>query len=104
MQNKQKFNIFKTAIRGYKQLVTDDYQSEKKYLKSLSAADKEWLEAFISGYYFRNSKDFLKLNFTVKQRRESFNRHRPILNDMYSKCNRTFLKDFGDNNNDNDNY
>jgi hypothetical protein len=103
MQNKKKFDIFKTAIRGYKQLVTDDYQSENTYLKSLNLADKEWLEAFISAYYFRNSKDFIKLNFTVKQRRESFNRHRPILNDMYSKCNRTFLKDFGDNN-DTDNY
>jgi hypothetical protein len=103
MQNKKKFDIFKTAIRGYKQLVTDDYQFENKYLKSLNVADKEWLEAFISAYYFRNSKDFIKLNFTVKQRRESFNRHRPILNDMYSKCNRTFLKDFGDKN-DTDNY
>lgn len=86
MQSKQKFNIFKTAIRGYKHYVTDDYKFETAYIKSLSPEEKEWLEAFISGYYFRNKQGFLKLNFTVSQRRASYNRHRAILNDVFSKC------------------
>jgi len=85
MRQKSKFNIFKTSIRGYKKLVTDDYAQETKYLKSLSEADKEWLNTFISGYYFRNTQSFLKLNFTISQRRISYNRHRAILNDIYSR-------------------
>ncbi len=81
-----KHNIFKTSIKGYKKLVTDDYCCETHYLKSLNALEKEWLETFISGYYFRNTRSFAKLNFTVSQRRVSYNRHRAILNDIYSKC------------------
>lgn len=83
---RSKHNIFKTTIKGYKKLVTDDYKHEKNYLKSLTESEKQWLETFISGYYFRNTQSFLKLNFTVSQRRASYNRHRAILNDIYSKC------------------
>lgn len=93
MQDKPKFNIFKTTIRGYKKLVTDDYLRETHYLKSLNSDEKEWLDTFISAYYFRNTQSFAKLNFTVSQRRVSYNRHRAVLNDIFSKCTQIELND-----------
>lgn len=102
MQSKRKFNIFKTSIKGYKKLVTDDYLRETHYLKSLNASEREWLKTFISAYYFRNTQSFIKLNFTVSQRRISYNRHRAILEDIFSKGIQVELNENYGVNDDND--
>lgn len=70
---------------------TEEYLEEPKYINSLSDDEKVWLNDFFRAYYGRDSKVFNKLNFTPKQRRESYNRHRGVVNDIYNKYSRIYF-------------
>ncbi len=77
----------------YSHYLHKDYENEGKYLASLSNEEKKWLGNFWNGYYKRAKKAFEALNFTVKQRRESYNRHRGVVADVFHRATRLPLAD-----------
>jgi len=74
--------------------MAEDYKQEEKYLTSLSDEEKEWLNTFLQGYYHQSKKAMDKLNFPLMLRRERYNQHRGVKNDVYNKSNRWTFDDY----------
>lgn len=77
----------------YAKYMKEDYEQEEKYLASLSDEEKEWLNTFLQGYYHQNKKAMDILNFPLALRRERYNQHRGVKNDVYNKSNRWDITD-----------
>jgi len=77
----------------YAKYMKEDYENEKKYLSSLSDDEKEWLNTFLQAYYHQSKKAMDTLNFPISLRRERYNQHRGVKNDVYNKANRWDITD-----------
>lgn len=64
---------------------TPYYQHIDAVPSHFSPEEQAWYKLFISAYYYRNKKAMDELGMPVLTRRELYNRHRGVCNDIYNK-------------------
>lgn len=62
-----------------------NYKHYVDWIPNLSKEDKDWYYKFICAYYFQNKKCMDELKFPTQMRRDIYNRHRGVKNDVFNK-------------------
>lgn len=52
---------------------------------NLPPKERAWYKSFIDAYYYRNKKAMDSINMPVQMRRDLYNRHRGVCNDVMNR-------------------